>query len=83
MHLPRHLPPPLRDILWFTSIGAVVGAAYGHMMALSDGRPLISVGGLPRGVLTGVVITGILSSFEQVLAQPAMAQLVACPFWCI
>ena len=80
MRLPRRLPQPLRGILWFTSIGAVVGAAYGHMMAVSDGRPLLGVGGLPRGVLTGVVITGILSSFEQVLAQPAMARLRATPF---
>ena len=83
MRLPRRLPQPLRDILRFTSIGAIVGAAYGHMMAVSDGRPLLSVGGVPRGVLTGVVITGILSSFEQVLAQPAMAQLRATPFLCI
>ena len=50
------------------------------MMAFSDGRPLLGVGGLPRGVLTGVVITGILSSFEQVLAQPAMARLRSMPF---
>ncbi len=49
-------------------------------MAVSDGRPLLSVVGLPRGVLTGVVITGILSSFEQVLAQPAMARLRSMPF---
>jgi adenylate cyclase len=80
MRFPRHLPQPLRDILRFTSIGAIVGAAYGHMMAVSDGRPLLGVGGLPRGVLTGVVITGILSSFEQVLARPAMARLRATPF---
>ncbi len=80
MRLPRRLPQSLRDILRFTSIGAIVGAAYGHMMAVSDGRPLLSIGGVPRGVLTGVVITGILSSFEQVLAQPAMARLRATPF---
>jgi hypothetical protein len=83
MRLPRRLPQSLRDILRFTSIGAIVGAAYGHMMAVSDGRPLLSIGGVPRGVLTGVVITGILSSFEQVLAQPAMARLRATPFLCI
>ena len=80
MRLPRRLPQPLRDILRFTSIGAIVGAAYGHMMAVSDGRPLLSVGGFPRGVLTGVVITGILSSFEQVLVRPALARLRATPF---
>jgi adenylate cyclase len=80
MHLSRRLPQPIRDILWFTSIGAIVGACYGHMMAVSDGRPLLGFRGLPRGVLTGVVIVGILSSFEQVLARPAMARLRGTPF---
>jgi adenylate cyclase len=80
MHPPHRLPQPLRDILWFTLIGAVVGAAYGHMMAVSDGQPLLSITGLPRGILTGVVITGILFSLEQVLAQPAMARLRSTPF---
>ena len=78
--LPRRLPQPIRNILWFTSIGAVVGAAYGHMMAVAAGRALLGVGGLPRGVLAGVVITGILSTFEQILAGPAMARLRATPF---
>jgi adenylate cyclase len=80
MRLPRRLPQPIRDILRFTLIGAVVGAAYGHMMAIADGRPLVSVGGLPRGVVTGVLITGILFSFEQALAQPPMARLREMPF---
>jgi adenylate cyclase len=70
----------VKDILWFTLIGAVVGAAYGHMMAVSDGHPLLGFGGLPRGVLTGVVITGTLFSLEKVLAQPGMAQLRGTPF---
>src|SRR5271170_2566423 len=80
MRLPRRLPQPIRDILRFTLIGAVVGAAYGHMMAIADGRPLVSVGGLPRGVVTGVLIIGILFSFEQALAQPPMARLREMPF---
>jgi hypothetical protein len=80
MHLLRRLPQPIRNILWFTLIGAVVGAVYGHMMAVLDGRPLLGFHGLPRGLLTGVVITGILSSFEQVLVQPAMAWLRRTPF---
>jgi adenylate cyclase len=80
MRLPRRLPQPIREILWFVSIGAVVGAAYGHMMAVSDGRPFLSFGGVPRGVITGVVITSILSSFEQFLARPRMAQLRRAPF---
>jgi adenylate cyclase len=80
MHLPHRLPQPIRDILWFTLIGAVVGAVYGHMMAVSDGCPLLGLRGFPRGVLTGVVITGTLFSLEQVLAQPAMAPLRRTPF---
>jgi hypothetical protein len=78
----QHASPPAarhRHIM-VTLIGVVGGAAYGHMMAVSDGKPLLSVGGLPRGALTGVVITGVLSSFEQVLARPAMAPLRQTPF---
>ena len=49
------------------------------MMAVSDGRPLLGLGGLPRGVLTGVVIS-TLFSLEQVLARPGMAWLRSKPF---
>jgi adenylate cyclase len=76
----RRLPQPIRDLLWFVLIGAVVGAVYGRTIAISDGAPLLGFGGLPRGVLTGVVITGALFSFEQVWARPAMAQLRGLPF---
>jgi hypothetical protein len=58
----RRLARPIRDLLWFVLIGAVVGAVYGHMVAISDGAPLLGFGGLPRGVLTGVVITGALGA---------------------
>jgi adenylate cyclase len=74
------LPQPIRELLWFVSIGAVVGAVYGHMIAISDGAPLVGVGRLPRGVLTGVVITGALFFLEQVWARPAMARLRRLPF---
>jgi adenylate cyclase len=49
-------------------------------MAVSDGAPLLGFRGLPRGVLTGVVITGVLFFFEQVWARPAMAPLRGLPF---
>ena len=67
--LPSILPPPrlsqpIRDLLWFVLIGAVVGAVYGHMIAVSDGAPLLGFGGMPRGALTGVVITGALCSYS-------------------
>jgi hypothetical protein len=76
----RRLPQPIRGLLWFVSIGAVVGAVYGHTIAVLDGAPLLGFGGLPRGVLTGVVTTGALFFFEQVWARPAMAPLRRLPF---
>src|SRR5947209_12328591 len=80
MPFPRRFPQSIRDILWPASIDAVVGAAYGHIMAVSAGHPLLGVGGLPRGVLTGLVITGALLSLEQVLPRPVMALLRRTPF---
>jgi AraC family transcriptional regulator, regulatory protein of adaptative response / DNA-3-methyladenine glycosylase II len=49
------------------------------MMAVSDARPFLGLGGLPRGVLSGVVISSLFS-LEQVLAQPRMAWLRSTPF---
>jgi hypothetical protein len=71
----RRLPQPTRDLLWFVLIGAVVGAVCGHMIAISDGAPLLGCGGLLRGLLTGAAITGALFFLEQVWARPAMARL--------
>ena len=79
----RRLPQPIRDLLWFVSIGAVVGAVYGHMIAIADGMPLLGFGGLPRGVLTGVVITGALFFLEQVWARPEMARLRRLPSFAV
>jgi hypothetical protein len=76
----RRLPQPIGDLLWFVLIGAVVGTVYGHTVAIADGAPLLGFGGLPRGALTGVVITGALFLFEQIWARPAMAQLRRLPF---
>ena len=80
MPLPRHLPRPVRDLLWFALVGALAGAAYGHMAAVADGRPLLGLGGVPRGTLTGVVIVGVLFSLERILEQPAMGRLRGMPF---
>jgi adenylate cyclase len=80
MHLPT-LPRPVRDILWFTLIGALVGAAYGHTIAVAaDGHPLLGLAGLPRGILTGVLIGSVVISFERGLAQPAAEWLARAPF---
>ena len=80
MPLPHYLPRPIRDLLWFTLIGALAGATYGHMEAVADGRPLLGLGGVPRGVLSGVVIVGLLFSLERILEQPAMGRLRDMPF---
>ena len=50
MLLRRRLRQPIGDVLWFVSTGAVVGAVYGHMIAIADRAPLLGFGGLPRGV---------------------------------
>src|ERR1700730_15424104 len=80
MRLPRRLPQPIRQALWLILIGAVVGAAYGHTVNVSNGRPLIGFDGFPRGILAGVVIAGMLSFYRQVFEQPAMAPLRQLPF---
>jgi adenylate cyclase len=79
MRLPR-LPPTVRRILGFIAVGAVLGGAWGHMMAMADGLPLFCPAGVPRGVVTGVIITGILFSFELCLVQPATARWRRLPF---
>ncbi len=80
MKVSRRLSWPVRDLLWFTAIGAVVGAAYGHLMAMLDGLPFLCFAGLPRGAFTGVMITGLLFAFERGLAQTARARLAETPF---
>jgi hypothetical protein len=80
MRLPRRFPQPIREALWLTLIGAMVGAAYGHMVNVSNGRPLLGFDGIPRGVLVVVLIASILSFFRHGLEQPAMASLRRLPF---
>jgi adenylate cyclase len=80
MRLPHRLSQPIRDLLWFTVIGAAVGAVYGHAVAMMDSVALFGLGGVPRGILTGVVTTGLLFSFERGLAQPLLAPLRGTPF---
>jgi adenylate cyclase len=76
----RWLPQPIRYLRGIVLMGAIVGAVYRHMSAGSDGAPLLGIRGLPRGVLSGVVITGALFCLEQVCARPAMARLRGLPF---
>jgi adenylate cyclase len=76
-----YLPGPIRVILWFTVIGAAIGAVYGHSVSINEGSPLFGFDGIPRGLLTGTVISAILISFEAfVLAGPIGAPLRRAPF---
>ena len=72
---------PIRVILWFTAIGAAIGAVYGHIVSINEGSLLFGFDGIPRGLLTGTVIAAILISFEAfVLAGPIGAPLRRAPF---
>jgi hypothetical protein len=76
-----HLPSPLRLILWFTAFGAAIGVVYGRIVAMSEGSPPFTFDGVARGLLTGMVIAGILMSFETlVLPSPIGAPLQRAPF---
>jgi adenylate cyclase len=76
-----HLPSQLRIILWFTAIGATLGAVYGRITTMGEGSPLLGFDGVPRGLLTGTVISLVLVSFETfVLAGPIGAPLRRAPF---
>jgi adenylate cyclase len=71
----------LRIILWFTVIGATVGAVYGHVISMNEGSLLFGFDGVLRGLLTGTVIAALLISFEAfVLAGPIGAPLRRAPF---
>jgi adenylate cyclase len=80
MPFPRW-PDPLRIILWAIAIGAAVGAAYSQMHVIQNGAPAFALYGVPRGLLTGAVIGGVLSSLESlVLTGPVGAPLRRAPF---
>jgi hypothetical protein len=69
------LPSRIQLILWFTLISAVVGAFYAHMLAAMGGSPMFTFDGVPRGVMTGLVIASVLTSFEViVLTEPLGAE---------
>jgi len=74
-------PDPLRIILWAIAIGAAVGAAYSQMHVIQNGAPAFALYGVPRGLLTGAVIGGVLSTLESVvLSGPLGAPLRCAPF---
>jgi len=80
MPLPRW-PDPLRIILWATAIGAAVGGAYSQTHVIENGAPAFALYGVPRGVLTGAVIAGVLSTLESLVLNGQIgAPLRRAPF---
>jgi adenylate cyclase len=75
------LPAPTRLVLWATALGALIGGVYGQIRVAESGQPFFASYGVPRGVMTGAVIAGALSSLEAfVLSQPMAAPLRRAPF---
>jgi adenylate cyclase len=58
------IPSRFRLILRFTVIAAAAGAIYSEMHVADARAPWFSVFGLPRGIITGAVIAGVLSSLQ-------------------
>jgi len=75
-----HLPSPIRVILWFAALGAAIGAVYGHIVSMSEGNPLFGFDGVPRGLLTGAVISALISFETYVVTGPIGAPLRRAPF---
>ena len=75
------VPSRIRLILRFTAIAAVVGAVYSGIHVAAAGAPLFAVYGVPRGIVTGAVISSILTSLQVfVLTQPLGAAYRRAPF---
>jgi adenylate cyclase len=76
--MPRfsHLPSRIQLVVWFTLTGGAIGALYSHFNAIMRGDAILSFAGVPRGIVTGVLISSILASFQVfVLMGPLGAPL--------
>ena len=74
-------PRQIRLVLRLTAISAAIGAAYSQMHLAEDGGPLFAAHGTPRGLVTGLVIGGALSSLEVFgFAGPLGSSLRRLPF---
>ena len=75
------LPSRFRLILRFTVIAAAVGAVYSEMHVAEARASWFAVFGVPRGLMTGAVIAGILSSLQVfILTGPLGAPYRSAPF---
>jgi len=68
-------PEPFRIIFWATAIGAMVGAAYAQMRVIQSGAPAFPLYGVPRGVFTGALIAGLLTSLEAILLAGSLGAM--------
>jgi adenylate cyclase len=76
-----YLSNQIRLILRFSVGGGLIGAIYSQINVAMHGGPFFASYGAPRGVVTGVVIAGILTSLEVfVLAEALGAPLRRAPF---
>jgi adenylate cyclase len=74
-------PGQLRIMLWSTALAAALGAVYAQIDVVEHGGALFEASGTARGVLTGAVIGGVLTSFEYfVLSLPLATPLRTAPF---
>jgi len=75
------LPSKLRLIAWCTIISAAIGAVYVLLTVIPEGGQQLALRVVSRGMLTGVVIGGVLTSFETFLVDtPLAAPLRRLPF---
>jgi adenylate cyclase len=80
MPLPR-LSAQFRTILWSTVLAAALGAVYSQVSVVQHGGRLFEGHSVARGLLTGALIGGVLTSIETfVLALPLTAPLRRAPF---
>ncbi len=80
MPLPR-ASGPFRIIFWATVVGAAVGGVYSQTHVIESGAPALALYGVPRGVLSGAVTAGVLSTLESlVLSGELGAPLRRAPF---
>ncbi|HEY3620915.1 MAG TPA: adenylate/guanylate cyclase domain-containing protein [Roseiarcus sp.] len=76
-----HLPGPFRTIVWSTAIAAAVGAVYSQIDVVEHSGQLFEGHSVARGVLTGALIGGVLTSLETfALTLPFAAPLRTAPF---
>jgi adenylate cyclase len=74
-------PAQLRIILWSTALAAAIGAVYSQIDVVQHGGRIFDGYSVARGMLTGAIIGGFLTSFEiLVLNLPLAAPLRAAPF---